>query len=147
MRTLSGVWTQSGGLGGIDRQSMDLAWHEFAERRIDHPVARHRTLAAERFGDDADAKMAGPLSRAGVARMQVTLIFNAEFQRLEFFDQPLTQACFARRAVHGGAASDCAGFTLPFSQNTWGIMNSSIAAVIPNTLNFTQTPSGKFCAT
>ena len=47
----------------------------------------------------------------------------------------------------GGAAPDAAGLILPCSQMTWGIMNTSIAALMPNTLKFTHTLSGKLRAT
>jgi len=85
--------------------------------------------------------MTGPFGRSGVTGVQMAFILDDELQRPELGDQPLTQALFAGRAVHGGAASDCAGFILRFSHITWGIMNTSIAAVIPKTLNFTHIAS------
>ena len=121
---------------------MDLALHEVREGGVDHPVTRHGELAAESLGNDADPEMAGPSRRPGVAGVQMALVSNRQLERPELIDQPLTQPLLARGRAHGGAASDCAGFALPFSQSTWGIMNTSMAAVIPNTLNFTQTPSG-----
>ena len=55
--------------------------------------------------------------------------------------------CAAGRAGHGGAASEGTRRILLFSQSTCGIMNTTMAALMPNTLNFTHTLSSKFRAT
>ena len=87
-----------------------------------------------------------------VAGMQVTFVFDGEIQRREFLGEPPPQSLCAGGAVHGGAASGRAasgraGFVLPLSHSTCGIMKSSIATLMPKTLKFTQTLSAKFRAT
>ena len=120
---------------------MDFPAHEIAECGVDHPVARHCRLAAKGLRDDAYAEVARAARGSDVARVQMALILDLELDGTELIDEPLTQAKLPRFAAHGAAPSDCAGFTLPFSQSTWGTMNASVAAVMPKTLNFTHMAS------
>ena len=110
-------------------------------------MPRYRPNAAERRGDDAHAKMTRPASSPGVPLVQMTLVRDGELDGRECGDEPFAQPRLPRRAAHGGAAPDAAGLILPCSQMTWGIMNTSIAALMPNTLKFTHTLSGKLRAT
>lgn len=120
---------------------MDFPVHEIAECGIDHPVARERRLAAKGLRDDADPEVARAARGSRMADVQMALVPDLELEGLELVDEPLPQSKLARLRAHGGAPSDCAGFTLPFSQSTWGTMNASVAAVMPKTLNFTHRAS------
>ncbi len=137
----------AGGRQSLDRQRVNLAFHEVGKRLVDQTMPRHRRQAAERRGDDAHAKMARPAARARVPLVQMTLVRDRELDGREGGDEPLAQPRFARRTAHGGAAPDGTGLVFPCSQKTWGIMNTSIAALMPNTLKFTHTLSVKLRAT
>jgi hypothetical protein len=99
----------------------------------------------ERLGDDAHAKVTRAPRGAGVSRMQVALILDDELERRELPHQPIAQAL--RPICHGGAVSDSTRRSLLFSQSTCGIMNTTMAALMPKTLNFTHTSSSKLRAT
>jgi hypothetical protein len=131
----------------IDRQRVDIALQEVGERRVHQPVARHGRDAAERLRDDSYAKMALSPGGTGMSGVPVTFVFDGEFKRSEFGREAQAQPFFASRSAHGGAPSDCTGRILLFSHNTCGIMKSSIATLIPNTLKLTQTLSVKVRAT
>ena len=131
----------------IDRQRVYIALQEVGERRVDEAVARHGRDAAERLGDDPYAKMALAAGGTGMSGVPVTLVFDGKLERSKFAREPPAQPFFSAGVAHGGAPSDCTGRILPLSQNTCGIMKSSIATLIPNTLKLTQTLSVKVRAT
>ena len=124
---------------------MDLARYEVSDGGIHQAMPGNRGEAAERLGDDADAKVARAACGAGVSRMQVAFILDDELDRRELPHQPIAQAL--RSVGHGGAVSDSTGRSLLFSQSTCGIMNTTMAALMPKTLNFTHTSSSKLRAT
>jgi len=131
----------------FDRQGVNLACQHVGERRVDQAVARHGGNAAKRFGHDAYAKVTRSPGRSGMAGVPVTFVLDCELQgRKTGYELP-AQALFARDGSHGGAAPDSAALTLLFSHSTWGIMNSSMAALMPNTLKFTHALSAKLRAT
>jgi len=88
-----------------------------------------------------------PTTGSDTTKLKTHAVRDGELDGRECGDQPFAQPRLPRRAAHGGAAPDAAGLIFPCSQMTWGIMNTSIAALMPNTLKFTHTLSGKLRAT
>ncbi len=131
----------------LDRQGVDFAFQQVAERRIDQAVARYGGNAAKRFRDDAYTKMTRSAGRSGMADVSVTLILDRKLEGRKMGHELPAQTLFAHGGAHGGAAPDSVGLIRLFSHSTWGIMNTSIAALMPNTLKFTQALSARFRAT
>ena len=126
---------------------MDFAPQHVAERGVDQAVAHYRGNAAKRFGHDAYTKMARSAGCSCMAGVPVTFVLDRELDgRKTGYELP-AQTLLAFSDAHGGATSDRAGLILLLSHSTWGIMNSSIAALMPNTLKFTQALSAKLRAT
>jgi len=126
---------------------VDLALQHVAERSVDQAVARHGRNSAKRLRHDTYTKMTRSAGCSGMAGVPVTFVLDRELDgRKTGYELP-SQTLFAFSHVHGGAAPDGAGLILLLSQNTWGIMNSSIAALMPNTLKFTHALSAKLRAT
>jgi len=105
----------------------------------------NRRKSAERLGDDAHAKVTRAARGTRVSRMQVALVLDDKLERRELPLKPIAQP--PGSVGHGGAASDSTRRSLLFSQSTCGIMNTTMAALMPKTLNFTHTSSSKFRAT
>ena len=105
----------------------------------------NRGKSTERLSDDAHAKVARAARSTGVSCMQVALVMDDKLDRRELPHQPLAQALGS--LAHGGAASDSTRRSLLLSQSTCGIMNTTMAPLMPKTLNFTHTSSSKFRAT
>src|ERR1700733_10526594 len=154
-RVKSGRWS-----GGFYGQGVDVGLQQVADGGIDQPMPRHRSQVAEGFGHDGDAEMAVAARRSRMAGVQVTLVLDEQQGGRKTNLQAPAQALFTGgRLVHGqawpwpwpwpgpGSGSDCAALVLVLSQKTWGSMNTSMAAVMPNTLKFTQILSSKFRAT
>ena len=124
---------------------MDLVRYEIGDGGIHQAMPGNRGESTERVGDDAHAKMTCAARGTRVSRMQVALVLDDELERRELAHQPIAQA--PGPVGHGGAVSDSTRRSLLFSQSTCGIMNTTIAALMPKTLNFTHTSSSKFRAT
>jgi len=131
----------------FDRERVDIALQHVGERGVHQAVARHGGDAAERLGHDTHAKMALSADGPRMSGVQVTFVLDAELQRGKFGDEAPAQTLLAGRAAHGGSVPGRTGLVLLFSQNTWGIMKRSVAALIPITLKYTHTLSVKFRAT
>jgi len=126
---------------------VDFALQHVAEGGVDQAVACHGGNAAKRFGHDAYSKMTRSAGCSRMAGVAVTFVLDREFDgRKTSYELP-AQTLFAFGDAHGGAAPDWGGLILLLSQNTWGIMNSNIAAPMPNTLKFTHALSAKLRAT
>ena len=111
-------------------------------------MTRHRGYAAERLGHDAYAEMTVASRRPRMTGVQVAFVLDDQQRRRKTGLQAPPQALFAGAGLnHGSALSDGLAWLLPLSHSTCGTMNISMAAVMPNTLNLTHTPSAKFCAT
>ncbi len=124
---------------------MNIALEHIGHGFVDQPVPRDRGQAAKRLGDDADTEVALTAGGARMPGMVVAVIFNEEGYRREADHERRAQALFPRGMGHGlPSAGD--GLVLPLNQMTCGIMNTSMAAVMPNTLKLTQMRSSKFCA-
>lgn len=126
---------------------MDFARQHVGKRRVDQAVARYGGNAAKRLRHDAYTKVTRSAGRTGMAGMPLTLVLDRKLNGRKMGYELPAQAIFACGGTHGGAAPDSAGLTLLLSHSTWGIMNSSIAALMPNTLKFTHALSAKFRAT
>jgi len=111
----------------------------------------NRGESPECRGDDAHAKVTRAAGGTGMPRMQVALVLDDKLERRELAYQAIAQQPGAVRcggAVrHGGAVSDSTRRSLLLSQSTCGIMNTTMAAVMPKTLNLTHASSSKFRAT
>ncbi len=95
--------------------------------------------------ENLDAIVSTTVRSAGVTGMQVTLIQDVKKGRPESSLQPFAQAGFAVAAAHQ-ACPGCACLILPLSQRACGITKTNVAALMPNTLKLTQTPSAKLRA-
>ena len=84
-----------------------------------------------------------PAGGTGVTGVQMALILDVQLQGGEARLERLPQTLFAA----GIQVCPGAALVLPLSHSTCGIMNSIMAAVMPKTLKFTQTCSGKLRAT
>jgi hypothetical protein len=101
----------------------------------------NRRESPERLSDDAHAKVTCPTLGTRMSRMQMALVLDDKLERRELSHQPIAQALCS--LAHGGAVSDSTGpgRSLPLSQSTCGIMNTTSAALMPKTLNLTHTSS------
>ncbi len=64
---------------------MNIGLHEFAERRINHPVALYAILARESSGNDSDVEMTQSVFGAFMSSVKVALILDLQFSRRECF--------------------------------------------------------------
>src|SRR5580658_1555167 len=101
----------------------------------------HRGEPAKRLGHDVHAEVALAGRGAGMPCVQVALVLDFERKGREARLQELAQPWFAQCPLHHQGGFVAAASVLPLIHRTWGIMNRSIATVMPNTLNFTQTSS------
>jgi hypothetical protein len=135
-----------GGRQGFQLQRVYIGLEEFGNGCIHKPVPRHRGEAAKRLGHDMHLEVALTGRGACMPCVQVALVLDGKPQGREALLQELPQPLFAQRPLHRQGGLVSAAWTRPLIHRTCGIMKISIATVMPNTLNFTQTPSAKFCA-
>jgi len=62
---------------------MDISFHQWAERVVNHPVTTELWDSFERLGDDGHPKVAPTIPCAGMSGVQVTFIFDFEHFRFE----------------------------------------------------------------
>ncbi len=124
----------------LDGERMDVRGQHVAESGIDAAMAGDRGQAAESLCHDAHPKVAVSAGRSGVSCVQVTFIVDDQFKGRKARLECLPQAFCASGTAHGAVR------VLPFSHRTCGTMNNIMAMVMPNTLKFTQTFSGKLRA-
>ena len=71
----------------LDPERMNVRCQKSGQRIINHSMALNPVSAFEFRGHDGDVEMAPAVPRTLVARMQVTLILDPKFHRLELGPQ------------------------------------------------------------
>lgn len=73
---------------GLDRQGMDLVFHQFTQRPIDQPLSLHAILASKGSGFDGQRKMTFAASvMAGMAQMMIAFIHQLHHRRFQRMGQ------------------------------------------------------------
>src|ERR1700730_5554287 len=86
----------------LDRQRVNVGFHQVADGGVHQTVTRHRGYAAERLGHDGYAEVTVAPRRPLVAGVQVTLVLNHQERWGKTRLQAPPQALFAagRRLIH-----------------------------------------------
>jgi len=76
------------GRAGVDAECVYVALHQFRKRAVDQSMALNSRLTTKRVSNNKYPKMSFAIARAGVTRMQMTVILNSEFSGCENCSQP-----------------------------------------------------------
>ena len=115
---------------------------------VDQPMPGEGSDATERLRNDAHPEVALAAGCcADVPGVQMAFILDLQLYGVEAALQSAADPLRAGRGLHRQLRPGWATRALPLSHNTCGIMNTSIAAVMPNTLKFTHTLGAKVRAT
>jgi hypothetical protein len=67
------------GLAGVDAECVYVALHQFGKRVVDQSMTLNSGLTTKRVSNYKYSEMSSAIARAGVTRMQMTVILNSEF--------------------------------------------------------------------
>ena len=72
------------GRQGRERERVDIRFHQFTQRRMDHALALDPGFTRERLGDDSQAEVTFAAGAgAGVAGVAVRFVLDLEAERLK----------------------------------------------------------------
>ena len=96
----------------MNAQRMNVTFDVSAERGENHPVTLDAITTVELLRHDPHIKVPFSLFSAGVASMQVALVFDQKLTWFEGSDQPSFNLC---NPLRGHGSTSLKGFTVTFA--------------------------------